>query len=212
MNELDRFGDVYKQGVADFIQFATVNNRGSTTCLCPCRECRNRKSFVFGTISRHLIRYGMDKNYRVWVLHGENPCTDPVVEPVIEEENTEAEGLGMGNFVDASYVIKSLVFLSCRYPTIYRNRISPDPIFLTLEASSVGGFYALNRRGQVLLATVNEATIVTFVSGQVVSPWICLDFKDLNFRSIAAPVWWSNELRLLVLLFWCKFYETLVFL
>ncbi|KAJ4893151.1 Clathrin heavy chain 1 [Raphanus sativus] len=48
---------------------------------------------------------------------------------------------------------------------IYRNRISPDPIFLTCEASSVGGFYAINRRGQVLLATVNEATIIPFISG-----------------------------------------------
>ncbi|KAH9603857.1 hypothetical protein KSS87_005977 [Heliosperma pusillum] len=50
---------------------------------------------------------------------------------------------------------------------IYRNRISPDPIFLTSEASSAGGFYAVNRRGQVLLATVNEATIVPFISGQL---------------------------------------------
>lgn len=50
---------------------------------------------------------------------------------------------------------------------VYRNRISPDPIFLTTEASSLGGFYAINRRGQVLLATVNEATIVPFVSGQL---------------------------------------------
>ncbi len=50
---------------------------------------------------------------------------------------------------------------------VYRNRISPDPIFLTSEASSVGGFYAVNRRGQVLLATVNEETIVPFVSSQV---------------------------------------------
>ncbi|KAI3793231.1 hypothetical protein L1987_35847 [Smallanthus sonchifolius] len=50
---------------------------------------------------------------------------------------------------------------------VYRNRISPDPIFLTCEASSVGGFYAVNRRGQVLLATVNESTIVPFVSGQL---------------------------------------------
>ncbi|CAH8290985.1 unnamed protein product [Eruca vesicaria subsp. sativa] len=48
---------------------------------------------------------------------------------------------------------------------IYRNRISQDPIFLTSEASSVGGFYAINRRGQVLLATVNEATIIPFISG-----------------------------------------------
>ncbi|TQD99767.1 hypothetical protein C1H46_014619 [Malus baccata] len=50
---------------------------------------------------------------------------------------------------------------------VYRNRISPDPIFLTAEASTVGGFYAVNRRGQVLLATVNEQTIVPFVSGQL---------------------------------------------
>ncbi|KAK7861494.1 clathrin heavy chain 1 [Quercus suber] len=50
---------------------------------------------------------------------------------------------------------------------VYRNRISPDPIFLTAEASSLGGFYAVNRRGQVLLATVNEQTIVPFVSGQL---------------------------------------------
>ncbi|XP_061366020.1 clathrin heavy chain 2-like isoform X1 [Gastrolobium bilobum] len=50
---------------------------------------------------------------------------------------------------------------------VYRNRISPDPIFLTSEASSVGGFYAINRRGQVLLATVNEAAIVPFVSSQL---------------------------------------------
>lgn len=50
---------------------------------------------------------------------------------------------------------------------VYRNRISPDPIFLTTEATSLGGFYAVNRRGQVLLATVNETTLVPFVSTQV---------------------------------------------
>ena len=47
---------------------------------------------------------------------------------------------------------------------IYRNRISPDPIFLTTDATAEGGFYAINRRGQVMLATVNEQTIVPFVS------------------------------------------------
>jgi clathrin heavy chain len=53
---------------------------------------------------------------------------------------------------------------------VYRNRISPDPIFLTAESSASGGFYAINRRGQVLHATVNDATIVPFVSSQVCSP------------------------------------------
>uniref|UniRef100_A0A0E0RCL7 Clathrin heavy chain n=1 Tax=Oryza rufipogon TaxID=4529 RepID=A0A0E0RCL7_ORYRU len=50
---------------------------------------------------------------------------------------------------------------------VYRNRISPDPIFLTAESSASGGFYAINRRGQVLHATVNDATIVPFVSSQL---------------------------------------------
>jgi clathrin heavy chain len=38
---------------------------------------------------------------------------------------------------------------------------------LTAESSTTGGFYAINRRGQVLHATVNDATVVPFVSGQV---------------------------------------------
>ena len=50
---------------------------------------------------------------------------------------------------------------------IYIYRISPDPIILTAESSTTGGFYAINRRGQVLHATVNDATVVPFVSGQV---------------------------------------------
>ena len=51
---------------------------------------------------------------------------------------------------------------------VYRNRINLDPIFLTSEANTACGFFVVNWRGQVLLATVNEATIVPFVSGQVV--------------------------------------------
>lgn len=76
---------------------------------------------------------------------------------------------------------------------VYRNRISPDPIFLTSEASSVGGFYAVNRRGQVLLATVNESTIVPFVSGQVsISLYSILDectfFFSLEFEPFVNTV------------------------
>ncbi len=50
---------------------------------------------------------------------------------------------------------------------VYRNRISPDPIFLTTNSPSTGGFMAINRRGQVLHANVNEASIVGFVSQQL---------------------------------------------
>jgi clathrin heavy chain len=47
---------------------------------------------------------------------------------------------------------------------IYRTRISTEPIFLTADATSSGGFYAINRKGQVLLCTLNEDTIVPFIS------------------------------------------------
>jgi len=50
---------------------------------------------------------------------------------------------------------------------VYRNRISPDPVFITTEATSVGGILAINRRGQVLQATVNEQSMVPFVSQQL---------------------------------------------
>lgn len=50
---------------------------------------------------------------------------------------------------------------------IYRNRISPDPIFLTSDAPSCGGFYAINRRGQVLLCTLNDEALIPFISGQL---------------------------------------------
>jgi clathrin heavy chain len=50
---------------------------------------------------------------------------------------------------------------------VYRNRISPDPVFIATESSAAGGVYVINRRGQVLLATLNEPAVVPFVSSQL---------------------------------------------
>jgi clathrin heavy chain len=50
---------------------------------------------------------------------------------------------------------------------IYRTRISADPIFLAAASPTSGGFVAVNRRGQVLEGTVNEAAVVPFVSQQL---------------------------------------------
>lgn len=50
---------------------------------------------------------------------------------------------------------------------VYRNRVSQAPIFLTSNSPSTGGFYALNRTGQVLLVNVNPQTLVPFVSTQL---------------------------------------------
>ena len=50
---------------------------------------------------------------------------------------------------------------------IYRNKVSNDPVFIACGAPSNGGFYAINRRGQVLLMNLNEPAVVPFVSGQL---------------------------------------------
>lgn len=76
---------------------------------------------------------------------------------------------------------------------VYRNRISPDPIFLTAEASVLGGFYAINRRGQVLLATVNESTIIPFVSGHV-----CFLIFSLCFVMFLIMQLWQNRCMLMI--------------
>ncbi|EFJ17279.1 hypothetical protein SELMODRAFT_115182 [Selaginella moellendorffii] len=50
---------------------------------------------------------------------------------------------------------------------VYRNRISVDPFFISADAPSNGGFYAVNKRGQVLMGTINETTIISFISDQL---------------------------------------------
>ena len=37
---------------------------------------------------------------------------------------------------------------------VYRNRISPDPIFLTAPAPGIGGFYAINRSAVLLIIMI----------------------------------------------------------
>lgn len=49
---------------------------------------------------------------------------------------------------------------------VYRTRVSPDPVFIA-TSSTEGGFLAINRRGQVLSGSVNDETVVSFVSGQL---------------------------------------------
>ncbi|KAF9596773.1 hypothetical protein IFM89_013320 [Coptis chinensis] len=104
MNEIDKFGIVYKQGVSDFIQFASDKDPTLTTCPCPCNKCRNRKRFAFDIVRKHLILHGIESTYHVWVLHGDNLYKDQMVDRDAEE-NDEAEGLGMGNLVDVAYGI-----------------------------------------------------------------------------------------------------------
>ena len=50
---------------------------------------------------------------------------------------------------------------------VYRNKISNDPVFIACVSEKTGGIYCINRRGQVILTTINESAVVPFVSQQL---------------------------------------------
>ncbi|KAF9607265.1 hypothetical protein IFM89_033472 [Coptis chinensis] len=75
-----------------------------SACPCPCKNRRNRFRLEYDVVEDHLNLNGIDLSYRVWVLHGERRLQTSMEHPVVgnmEEINTEEEGLGIGNFVDA---------------------------------------------------------------------------------------------------------------
>ncbi|XP_021845823.2 uncharacterized protein [Spinacia oleracea] len=68
----DRRKTAYKLGVDDFLQFAFKEISNETPLKCPCLKCRlllaqNRKD-----MQCHLLVYGIDSSYNLWVSHGEN--------------------------------------------------------------------------------------------------------------------------------------------
>lgn len=51
---------------------------------------------------------------------------------------------------------------------VYQDKFSQLPILLTIEASSLGGFYAIDEQGKVFLATINKKKIVRTYFGRQV--------------------------------------------
>ncbi|KAF9592433.1 hypothetical protein IFM89_014923 [Coptis chinensis] len=103
MDEKNKRSILYEDGVRNFVSFAKTKLGGSA-CPCPCKNCRNRFRLEYDVVEDHLNLNGIDLSYRVWVLHGERRLQTSMEHPVVgnmEEINTEEEGLGIGNFVDA---------------------------------------------------------------------------------------------------------------
>lgn len=51
---------------------------------------------------------------------------------------------------------------------VYQDKFSQLPILLTIEASSLGGFYAIDEQGKVFLATINQKKILRTYFGRQV--------------------------------------------
>ena len=65
--------DEFARGVVQFMDFAYLHPKiVDYGCIkCPCLKCRNLKFNDRETVHYHLIRYGFDKGYITWDIHGE---------------------------------------------------------------------------------------------------------------------------------------------
>ena len=68
--EKDRHLPEYILGVDSFLRFAMSSGR-ITNIACPCVKCGNKEYLDKEDVRRHLIVYGIRKNYIFWNCHGE---------------------------------------------------------------------------------------------------------------------------------------------
>ncbi|XP_042946082.1 uncharacterized protein LOC122279468 [Carya illinoinensis] len=61
----------YANGVKEFITLARSHANGSDEIRCPCTLCSNNYFLPFSEVERHLFIRGIDKNYTVWIFHGD---------------------------------------------------------------------------------------------------------------------------------------------
>ena len=57
---------------------------------------------------------------------------------------------------------------------IFKNRITQSTIFVTAYNSNNGGIIGVNRAGQVLTVTIDEATIIQYIQSQLKNPQLAL--------------------------------------
>ncbi|XP_039044430.1 clathrin heavy chain 1-like [Hibiscus syriacus] len=148
---------------ASFAQFKVPGNENSSILTSFATKTFNAAGQV--TSKLHVIELGAQPGN----LSFSSKQSDLLFPPDFEDDFPVA--MQISHKYSLIYVVTKLGLLFVydleTATAVSRITISPDPIFLTSEDSVLGGFYAINTRGQVLLATVNEATIVEFVSDQL---------------------------------------------
>ncbi|XP_026460020.1 uncharacterized protein LOC113360771 [Papaver somniferum] len=109
MFENDRFGQVYRDGVKNFIKYASTYGPWKTLCPCPCSRCLNGGRLDIKEVQQHLYEYGIDKSYITWVFHGEKQPVNNVmsrpVESVSNEQVREDIFPDLTPFIDAAFEV-----------------------------------------------------------------------------------------------------------
>ena len=67
----NRLSKEYENGVSEFVKFVVAHAKDPSRMTCPCLYCcyGNRVDAV--QLASHLIRYGIDRSYTCWNMHGE---------------------------------------------------------------------------------------------------------------------------------------------
>lgn len=93
MTSRNRLSSQYREGVDSFLEFATKNVGPELAIRCPCVNCLNGKKHSCALVKIHLIRFGISKNYKTWIYHGEQvPSCEPTSS---NHDNGEIAGGGL---------------------------------------------------------------------------------------------------------------------
>ena len=93
MQESNRFGNRYIEGVNEFISMARSHVDGLDRIKCPCGSCLNWYYKPIDKVRDDLFLKGIDLNYTQWIFHGEE---DPFLQNVHvehDDENASAEDI-----------------------------------------------------------------------------------------------------------------------
>eukprot|EP00127_Corallochytrium_limacisporum_P006523 Clim_evm54s229 gene=Clim_evmTU54s229 len=63
---------------------------------------------------------------------------------------------------------------------IYMNRISSDTIFVTAPHTATGGIIGVNKKGQVLVVSLDENNVVNFITNQLNQPELAIKMAERN--------------------------------
>ncbi|KAE9591138.1 putative transposase, Ptta/En/Spm, plant, Transposase-associated domain-containing protein [Lupinus albus] len=103
--KLPRYSSEYIDGVEFFLNYAYTNGKPQGgEIMCPCAKCHNTCWEVMAIVYDHLIGYGFQKGYDVWVRHGE-VLKDMDLDGCMNDDNDsvdDIEGLLCDTFRDAA--------------------------------------------------------------------------------------------------------------
>jgi hypothetical protein len=101
MQESNRFGNRYIEGVNEFISMARSHVDGLDRIKCPCHSCLNRYYKPIDKVRDDLFLKGIYLNYTQWIFHGEE---DPFLQNVHVEHDDENDYIYIWEILHYIYI------------------------------------------------------------------------------------------------------------